>query len=199
MNSFQPRPDRLEIDFIQLGSSSEPWYSLQELLAAHAVAFGQAQQPAFVLHQALVDVVELLDQRLDARRVERQRLHRRDQLVLELLVAALLAGRQRAGRGQPVLDLLVLQLAQLLVGVGDDVEGRHHLRAQLRLPWPPATGLALVLVLFLVLEAAAFAADIGDVVVVARASGVAFSSTRGLASASSMRSTTGACLASGPA
>jgi hypothetical protein len=46
---------------------------LQELVAAHAIAFGQAQQLALVLNQTLVDVVELLDQRLDAGLVERQR------------------------------------------------------------------------------------------------------------------------------
>jgi len=35
---------------------------LEEVLADDAVAFGQAHQPAFVRHEALVDVVELLDE-----------------------------------------------------------------------------------------------------------------------------------------
>ena len=63
---------------------------LEEVLAGDAVALGEAQQPALVADQALVDVVELLDQRFDAVLVERQRLDRGDDLVLQLLVAALL-------------------------------------------------------------------------------------------------------------
>ena len=100
----------------------------EERVTLDTVAFGQAQQTAFVLHQALGDVVELLDEAVDAVLVERQRLHRRHQLILQLLVTALLAGRQRAGTGETRLHLLVLQLAQLLVGVGDEVEGLHDLR-----------------------------------------------------------------------
>jgi hypothetical protein len=42
----------------------------------------------------LVDVIELLDQRLDAGVVERQRLHSRDDFVAQLLVAALLEGER---------------------------------------------------------------------------------------------------------
>ena len=74
---------------------------MQEVLARDAVAVGEAHQPAFEADQALVDVVELLDQRIDARLVEPQRLHLGDDLVLQLLVFALLRRRQR----------LVLQLA----------------------------------------------------------------------------------------
>ena len=103
---------------------------LQEVLARHAIALGQAHQAAFEADQALVDVVELLDQRLDAVLVERQRLHVGDDLFLELLVLALLGGRERRVL-QLGLDVLVLQPAQLLVGVGDAVEGLEHLRLQL--------------------------------------------------------------------
>ena len=60
-----------------------------------AVAFGKPHQPALVADQPLVDVVELLDQRIDARLVEPQRLHLGDDLFLELLVFALLRRRQR--------------------------------------------------------------------------------------------------------
>ena len=198
VNSFQPRAGQLEIDFIQLGSSSAPWYSFRNSSRRDAIAFGEPHQPALVLHQPLVDVVELLDQRLDARLVERQRLHRLDELVLQLLVAALLAGRQRAGGGQPVLDLLVLQLAQLLVGVGDDVEGLHDLRAQLGFHGGERQARLVLVVLFL-FQAARVAADIGDVVVVARRPAQALvlrSASRPLPRCAA---TTGACLASGPA
>ena len=39
---------------------------LEKVLAADAEAFGEAQQPRLKADQALVDVVELLDQRIDA-------------------------------------------------------------------------------------------------------------------------------------
>src|SRR5581483_1604143 len=99
-----------------------PLVFLEEILAADAVGFGKAEQPAFVADQALVDVVELLDQRIDAVLVERQGLHRRDDLLLQLLVAALLGGGER-GVLQLELDVLVLQATELLVEVGDVVEG----------------------------------------------------------------------------
>ena len=126
---------------------------------------------------------------------ERQRLHRLDQLVLQLLQPAVLAGRQRAGGGQPVLDLLVLQLAQLLVGVGDDVERLHHLRAQFGFHRRQRQARLVLVFLVVVDQAAGVAADIGDVVFVVARKRRGFSSTL----ASSIRSTTGACLASGPA
>ena len=88
---------------------------LEEVLARDAVALGEPHQPALVADQALVDVVELLDQRIDARLVEPQRLHLGDDLVLELLVAALLRRRER-GVLELELDVLVLQAAQPLVG-----------------------------------------------------------------------------------
>ena len=105
---------------------------LEEVLARDAVAFGQPHQAALVADQALVDVVELLDQRIDARLVEPQRLHLGDDLVLELLVFALLRGRQRRAL-ELELDVLVLQPAQPLVGVGDVVEGLQHLGLELGL------------------------------------------------------------------
>ena len=130
--SFQPLADSFETRRSHFGSSSVALVVLEEVLARHAVAFGQPHQPAFEADQALVDVVELLDQRLDAVLVERQRLHVGDDLVLELLVVALLRGRERLVL-QPVLDVLILQPAQLLVVVGDAVEGLEHLRLELGL------------------------------------------------------------------
>src|SRR6267378_1651438 len=62
---------------------------------------------------------------LDTRLIEPQRLHLADDLVLELLVAALLRGRERIV-AQLVLDVLVLQAAQPLVGIGDIVERLDH-------------------------------------------------------------------------
>ncbi len=64
--SFQPRaaelrdaqqPFRIEFGILII---------LEEVLAADAAAFGEAQQLGFEADQALVDVVELLDQRIDA-------------------------------------------------------------------------------------------------------------------------------------
>src|SRR5262249_18222794 len=43
---------------------------LEEILAAAAGALGEPHQAAFVADQTLVDVVELLDQRVDARLIE---------------------------------------------------------------------------------------------------------------------------------
>ena len=82
--------------------------------------------------EALVDVVKLLDQRLDAVGVERQGLHVRDDVVLERLVLALL-GRRELLVLQSLLDVLDLEPAQLLVVVGDVVEGFEHARLQFRL------------------------------------------------------------------
>ena len=105
---------------------------LEEILARDAVAFGEPHHAAFEADQALVDVVELLDERIDARLVEAQRLHLGDDLFLELLVLALLGGRQRRAL-ELELDVLVLQAAQALVGIGDVVEGLQHLGLELGL------------------------------------------------------------------
>ena len=105
---------------------------VDEVLARHAVAVGQPHQPALQRDQALVDGVELLHQALDARVVEREALDVADDLVAQLVVAALLLARELLARNLH-LDLLVLQLAQLLVGAGDVVEGLEHLGLELGL------------------------------------------------------------------
>ena len=104
----------------------------QKVLARDAVAVAEAQQAALERDQLLVDVVELLDQRIDTGLVQPQRLHLDDDFVLQLLVFALLRRRQRLVL-QLVGNVLLLQAAQLLVVVGDLVEGLDHLRLQLGL------------------------------------------------------------------
>ncbi|MBL0951004.1 MAG: CPBP family intramembrane metalloprotease [Pseudomonas sp.] len=95
------------------------------------MAFRKTHQAHFEADQTTVDFVELLDQRIDTRLVQRERFDVCYELFFELLVAALLARRERLVL-ELVLDVLVLQLAQTLVGVGDLVEGFDALRLQLR-------------------------------------------------------------------
>ncbi len=129
---FQPRGgelrDPVEPARIELGAD----VVLEEVLARDAVAFGEPHHAAFEADQALVDVVELLDQGIDARLVQPQRLHLGDDLFLELLVFALLGRRQRRAL-ELELDVLVLQAAQALVGIRDVVEGFQHLGLELGL------------------------------------------------------------------
>ncbi len=101
---------------------------LEEILALDAVALGEAQQPALEPHQPLVDVVELLDQALDARGIEAQRLHVGDHRRAEAFdLLGLGAGHRLRAIGR----VLVLQLAHLAVGFGDAIEGLDHLRLEL--------------------------------------------------------------------
>src|SRR5439155_13049653 len=100
--------------------------------ARDAVAVTQTKQAAFERDQLLVDVVELLDQRIDAGLVQAQRLHLDDDLVLQLLVLALLRGRERLAL-KLVRNVLLLQAAQLLVFGSNLVESFDHLRLQLGL------------------------------------------------------------------
>ena len=101
---------------------------IEEVVALDAVAFGQPQQPPLEPHQALVDVVELFDQALDARGIEAQRLHVGDHRRAE---AVDLLGLGAGHRLRAVGGVLVLQLAHLAIGVGDAVEGLDHLRLEL--------------------------------------------------------------------
>jgi hypothetical protein len=59
------------------------------------VALRDPHQSALVAHQPPIDVVELLDQRINARLLEAERFHLGDQLFLELLVLALLGRREQ--------------------------------------------------------------------------------------------------------
>src|SRR5579883_669922 len=105
---------------------------LEKILAGDAVALGEPHHAALVADQALVDVVELLDEAIDARLVEAQRLHLGDDLLFQLLVLALLRGRER-GALEAELDVLLLQPAQALVLARHRVEGLQHLRLELGL------------------------------------------------------------------
>ena len=108
-----------------------PVVGLEERLALDAIALGETQQPALEPHQALVDVVELLDEALDTRGVERQRLHVGDHRRAEALELLDLGVGRGLGVGDARLGVLVLQLAHLAVGFGDAVEGLDHLRLEL--------------------------------------------------------------------
>ena len=97
--------------------------------------------------------------------VERQRLDRRHQFLGELLVAALLARRERVVL-ELVLDVLVLQAAELLVEIGDLVEGFDDRRLQLGFHGGERNRvLEIVVVLFLLRDAGALAGDLVFLVV----------------------------------
>ena len=71
------------------------------------MALGEPHQAPLVTDEPLVDLIELLDQRVDARSVQPEQLHLADDLVLQLLAFALLC----RGKRQPFelkLDALVL-------------------------------------------------------------------------------------------
>ena len=93
------------------------------------MAFREAQQAAFEADQTAIDAVHLIDQRFDAVVVELESLDQIDGLVAQLLEAAFLRVRQLVV-GQGGFDRSVLQFAQLLVEVGDLLEGGQHLRLQ---------------------------------------------------------------------
>ncbi len=88
---------------------------VDEDLARHAVAVGEAHETALEADEAAVDRVELLDEALDARVVEREALHVGDDLLAQLVVGLLLLARALLARDL-LLELLVLLLAELLVG-----------------------------------------------------------------------------------
>jgi hypothetical protein len=92
---------------------------------------------ALIAHETLVDVVELLDQRIDAGLAEPKRFHLGDDVVLEPLVAAFLCPRER-GILELELDVLILEAAQPLVGVGDLVEGFSDLQRDRRTRFCPS-------------------------------------------------------------
>ena len=74
----------------------------------------------------------MIDQRVDARPVQTERLHFVDNVVLQVLVVPLLRRREQ----QPFklgLEVPSLQTAQPLVGTGDGIEKLHHLGFKLGL------------------------------------------------------------------
>src|SRR5947208_5127004 len=103
---------------------------LQEVGALDAGGLGQPQQPALFGDKAAVQLVELLDEVLDAGVVEFDLAQGLDNLVLQLVVAAL-GGARQLGRLNDRGDALVLDLGELFVAIGDAIENRHHAGPQL--------------------------------------------------------------------
>ena len=81
---------------------------LQEFRARNLVGFSKAHQAAFKRVQALVDVIELLNQCFDTRVVQRQRFHFGNDIITQLAVTPLLAWRKLGG----FCHFLILKLAQ---------------------------------------------------------------------------------------
>jgi hypothetical protein len=82
--------DPIEPARIKLGAA----IVLEEILECHAVTLGEPHQFALVTEKPFIDVVDLLDQRIDAGLLQSERLHRGDDVALEPLVAAFLRGRR---------------------------------------------------------------------------------------------------------
>src|SRR5262245_61418109 len=128
---FQPFSARFETRF-------EPsWIELRALvLALRALArdttqLGEPHQLAFVSEESLVDLVEVLDQRIDARLAETERLHLGEDVSLKFLRLALLRWRQPLVF-QLTLNVEFLQAAEPLEVIRDAIEGLEHLRFELR-------------------------------------------------------------------
>jgi hypothetical protein len=105
---------------------------LEKILARDVVTLGEAYEAALVVREALIDVVELRDQRINARLFEPQRFHLGDDVFFQLPVLAFLCRRQRRIVGL-VMDVMVVQAAKALVAVGDLVESCQHGRRELGL------------------------------------------------------------------
>ena len=114
-----------------MGRARSPDSSRENPRARRRDLLAKPHQAAFVAHKPFVDVIKLLDQGIDARLVQTQRLHLGNDFFLELLVFALLRRRQRLVL-ELELDVLILQAAQPLVGISNGVEGLQHLGLQLR-------------------------------------------------------------------
>ena len=102
----------------------------KEALARDAGRGGEPEQLALETLQVLVQVEQLLHQRLDPALVQRHLLHQLDHAGAGRLIFAVEFDRHLAPRldqGEP----LLLQLAQAAIGLGDGVEGLEHAVAQL--------------------------------------------------------------------
>src|ERR1700756_3717509 len=93
---------------------------------------GEPHQLALVPQESLVDLVEMLDQRIDARLVETERLHLSDDISLKVLRVALLRRRQPLVF-EFTLNVKLLQAPEPLEVIRDAIEGLKHLRFELRL------------------------------------------------------------------
>src|SRR5262249_43969806 len=90
---FQPFSPSFDTRLSHRGSSSEPLVLAQKALARDAMELCEPHQLALVSEELLVDFAEMLDQRIDARLVETERLHLGDDISLKVLRLALLRGR----------------------------------------------------------------------------------------------------------
>jgi len=86
---FQPLADSFDTRFEPKRVELRTQIVSEKILAHHTVAFGKPHQASFVPHKPLIDVVKLLDQRVDARSVQPKRLHLANDLVLQLFILAL--------------------------------------------------------------------------------------------------------------
>ncbi len=102
-----------------------------KILPAHTITVGKPHQTALETDEALIDRIKLFDEAFDTRVIQRQRLHIDDNFVADFFISLLLLARALFAR-HLLFQLLILLLAQLLVGVGDAVEGFKNLRLQLR-------------------------------------------------------------------
>ena len=93
---------------------------------------GEPHQLALVSKELLIDLVEMLDQSIDARLVETERLHLGDDVPLKFLRLALLGGRQSLVF-QLSLNVEFLQPAEPLEIIRDAIEDLEHLRFELGL------------------------------------------------------------------
>ena len=93
---------------------------------------GEPHQLALVSKELLIDLVEMLNQSIDARFVETERLHLGEDVSLKFLRLALLRGRQPLVF-QLTLNVEFLQAAEPLEVIRDAIEGLEHSRCELRL------------------------------------------------------------------
>jgi hypothetical protein len=122
---------------------------LEEALARHAAAFGQAEKLHFLIQDAAVEAIVLVEQRLDAVVVEVDAAHLLGQLFLELLQPLFLRRRELVlVQGGVEADLE--QLVDLLPGGGHRIEAGEHAGQQRLLHHRERNG---VLAVFVVLAA----------------------------------------------
>ena len=72
--------------------------AIEEILARHLVALGEAQHLAAERGQAAVEGIEVVDQELDLGRVELHAFDLRGEVLAQLLVAGFVLGRWTARR-----------------------------------------------------------------------------------------------------
>ena len=120
--------------------------AVEEVLARHLVALGQAQHLAAQRGQAPVEGVELVDQIFDLGAVELDALDLGGQLLAQLLILALVGRGQLAARAPSRRGAGCWILLELLVERGDAGELLERLRLELLFHLREAEGVVLLLV-----------------------------------------------------